>query len=115
MEKHLTGRNTVIAKSELLKRVKEAVLELAPKAEVILYGSRARGTARSDSDWDFLILLPGPVSKKLELEIKDRLYDIELETDTVLTSIIRSKQEWLSKRYKVVPLRQEIEKDGIVV
>ncbi len=115
MEKHLTGRNTVIAKSELLKRVKEAVLESAPKAEVILYGSRARGTARSDSDWDFLILLPGPVSKKLELEIKDRLYDIELETDTVLTSIIRSKQEWLSKRYKVVPLRQEIEKDGIVV
>ncbi len=115
MEKHMMERDTVIDGSELLKRVKEAVLELAPEAEVILYGSRARGTARRDSDWDFLILLPGPVSKELEMTIKDRLYDIELETDTVLTSIIRSKQEWLSKRYEVVPLRREVEKDGIAV
>ena len=108
-------RDTVINGSKLLKRMKEAVLELAPKAEVILYGSRARGTARSDSDWDFLILLPGPVSKELEMKIKDRLYDIELETDTVLTSIIRSKQVWLSKQYEEVPLRREVEKDGIAV
>ncbi len=115
MEKHVVERNTVIDRNELLKRVKEAVLELAPKAEVILYGSRARGTARRDSDWDFLILLPGPVSKELETEVKDRLYDIELETDTVLTSIIRSKQVWRSKRYEVVPLRREVEKDGIAV
>ncbi|NPA91137.1 MAG: nucleotidyltransferase domain-containing protein [Chloroflexi bacterium] len=115
MEKHGMERDTVVNESKLLKRVKEAVLELAPKAEVILYGSRARGTAHRDSDWDFLILLPGLVSKELEMEIKDRLYDIELETDTVLTSIVRSKQVWLSKRYEVLPLRQEVEKDGIVV
>jgi len=111
----MVKKDTVVEGSELLERVKEAVLELAPEAEVILYGSRARGTARRDSDWDFLILLPGPVSKELEMEIKDRLYDIELETDTVLTSIIRSKEVWLSKQYEVVPLRREVEKDGIAV
>jgi len=61
--------------------------------------------------------LLGPVSKKLELgmEIKSYLYNIELETDIVLTNIIRSKQVWLSKRYEVVSLRHEVEKDGIVV
>lgn len=102
-------------KSELLKRVKTAVHTLAPAAEIILYGSRARGTATSDSDWDFLILLPSPRDKKLEAQIKDRLYDVELETNTVLSSIIRSKTEWLSSRYAILPLRQQIEKDGIVV
>lgn len=111
----MTKKDAVAGASELLERVKEAVLELAPEAEIILYGSRARGTAQVDSDWDFLILLPEPVSKSLEIQIKNRLYDIELETDTVLSSIIRSKQEWLSKRYEVVPLRQEVEKEGIAV
>jgi len=104
-----------IDKNTLLKRVKAAVQALAPGAEIILYGSRARGTARSDSDWDLLILLPVAVNHSLEIQIKDCLYDIELETDTVLSSIIRSKQDWLSERYAVLPLRQKIEKEGISV
>lgn len=102
-----------IEKSELLRQVKTAVHTLAPNAEIILYGSRARGTARTDSDWDFLILLPSPADNKLETQIQDRLYDVELETNSVLSSIIRSKQEWLSARYAVLPLRQQIEQDGV--
>ena len=102
-------------KSELLKRVKRDVQAIVPKAEIILYGSRAKGTANIDSDWDFLILLPSTVDKNLVLQIKDLLYDIELETDTVLSSIIRSKKEWTSSRYAVMPLRQQIESYGVAV
>jgi len=102
-----------VEKSILLEQVKTAVHSLVPNAEIILYGSRARGTARTDSDWDFLILLPASRDKTLENQIKDRLYDVELETDTVLSSIIRSKQEWLSSRYAILPLRQQIEQDGV--
>lgn len=102
-----------MGEDELLQRVKEAVHALSPTAEIILYGSRARGTAQPDSDWDFLILLPSSSNKTLELLIKDRLYDVELETDTVLSSIIRSKQDWRSPQYAVMPLRQQIEKDGV--
>lgn len=104
-----------IKRNVLLNRVKTAVHDLSPEAEIILYGSRAKGVARSDSDWDFLILLSSPRDKVLERQIKDRLYDIELETDTVLSSIIRSKQEWLSSRYAVIPLRQQVESDGVAV
>ena len=105
--------NPVIHKNGLLQLVKTALQTLAPDAEIILYGSRARGTARADSDWDFLILLPSPASKTLERQIKDRLYDVELETDAVLSSIIRSQQEWQSAQYAFMPLRQQIEKDGV--
>ena len=104
-----------ISKAELLKRVKATIKAISPDAEIILYGSRARGTARADSDWDFLILLPDTVNKTLEMRIKDALYDIELETGMVLSSIVRSKKEWFSNRYRVVPLRKEIEKDGIAI
>ncbi len=101
--------------NELLRRVKTAVHTLSPTAEIILYGSRARGTARADSDWDFLILLPAPRDKALEAAIKDRLYDVELEMDAVVSSVIRSKQEWQSSRYAVLPLRQQIEQDGVLL
>ena len=37
----------------------------------------------------------------------------EDETDTVLSSIIRSQQEWRSAQYAVMPLRQQIEKEGV--
>lgn len=99
----------------LLERVRTAIHALSPGAEIILYGSRARGTAGADSDWDFLILLPSSGDRLLEERIKDSLYDIELETDTVLSSIIRSKREWDSARYSVVPLRQQVESYGITV
>ncbi|OQX71389.1 MAG: hypothetical protein B6D62_02060 [Candidatus Cloacimonas sp. 4484_275] len=104
-----------IDKETLLNRVKTTVQSLVPGAEIILYGSRATGTASPDSDWDFLILLPFPVDRKLEIQIKDCLYDIELETNTVLSSIIRSKKEWMSERYAVLPLRRQIETYGIAI
>jgi predicted nucleotidyltransferase len=34
---------------------------------VILYGSRAQGTASEDSDFDFLIIEKDPVSKREEM------------------------------------------------
>jgi predicted nucleotidyltransferase len=41
---------------QLLVRVKEIVHQYDPRADIILYGSRARGDATPDSDWDHLIL-----------------------------------------------------------
>jgi len=102
-----------INNDDLLKKVKEAVHNVVPKAEIILYGSHARMTAKEESDWDFLILLPANVESAKKEQIKDCLYDLELETDTVISSLIRSKQEWMSTRYSVIPIYQQIEKDGI--
>ena len=39
------------------EEIKKIVKECDPLAKIYLYGSRAKGTARSDSDWDLIILL----------------------------------------------------------
>jgi predicted nucleotidyltransferase len=100
-------------KDIILSKVKEAVLRLEPSAEVVLYGSRARDDFREYSDWDFLVLVDGPVDTVRTDRIRRMLFDIELDTDQIISSIIRSRQEWNSPRYSVVPLHKNVEREGI--
>ncbi len=60
-------------------KVKELVKATDPEAEVFLFGSRARGDAREDSDWDILILTPKAVTLKVEQEFRPNLFEVELE------------------------------------
>ena len=53
-------------KHEVFNRLKETLQKLLPPgSHAYLYGSRARGDAGEDSDWDILILLDKP---KIETE-----------------------------------------------
>jgi len=45
---------------EVTQRIKAKIMEKDPTAEVILFGSHARGDANKDSDWDILILVNIP-------------------------------------------------------
>lgn len=99
-------------REELLKEVKEAVHEVEANADIILYGSRSRGDAVSDSDWDFLILVDGPVSDERTDRIRHQLYEIEWESGAVLSSIVRSREEWNSAIYRSMPFHQRVEHEG---
>ena len=96
---------------DIVKLVKQEIIKIDPKGEVILFGSRARGDFRQDSDWDFLVLLDQPLSSSLKVAILDLLYDLELRSDSVISTIIHSKTEWEGRA--VTPIYQIIKKEGI--
>jgi predicted nucleotidyltransferase len=102
-------------REELLGQVKWAIGEMEPDAEIILYGSRAREDSRVQSDWDFLVLLDGPVNDERTDKIRHRLYEIEWESDEVLCCIVRNRQEWNSPLWKNMPFRENVECEGIVL
>jgi len=93
------------------QQVKEKVQAIDSQAEVILFGSRARGDAREDSDWDFLILLEKPVSFGEQKIIRDTIYEIELEVEQLISSIIRDKKRW--EMLKLSHFYQNVQQDGI--
>jgi predicted nucleotidyltransferase len=95
--------------------IKYAVKQIEPAAEVFLYGSRARRDFRETSDWDFLVLVDGVADTARTDRIRRALFEIELDTDQIINSIIRSRQEWDSPRYSVVPLHKNVEREGILL
>ncbi len=99
----------------LPKRVKQVIHEVESGAEIILYGSHARGDSDTQSDWDFLVLLDGPVDDERINRIRHRLYEIEWECDEVLCSIVRNRKEWNSPLSRSMPFHQNVELEGMVL
>jgi len=46
--------------NRILHLIRKTVHEQEPNADIILYGSRARGEARKDSDWDVVVIIDKP-------------------------------------------------------
>ncbi len=94
--------------------IKERIHKVEPEAKVILYGSRARGDNRTDSDWDLLVLTNLPVDLQKERLLRNELYDIELDTEETISLIIYSKAEW-EKHQRITPFYQNVSNEGILL
>ena len=96
----------------ILDRIKGIVLGKDPSAKVYLYGSRARGTTKPDSDWDLLILLnKDKITTEVERNVTSPLYDLEFEIGEVISPMIYSEKEWNSK-HSVTTFYSNVMREG---
>ncbi|HVS93031.1 MAG TPA: nucleotidyltransferase domain-containing protein [Mucilaginibacter sp.] len=104
-----------IRKDIFVDRIKKIIKYTDPKATAILYGSRASGHAKKDSDWDILILLDKPaVSLQDEQLFRHNLYDLELETGESISTLVYANNEW-NTRLSITPIYQAVKQNGIVL
>lgn len=101
--------------SALAKRVLDEIpVRLAPLAPkiVMLFGSRARGSERPDSDFDLLVVmdLPDPDAPRTPA-VRARLRGLGVPFDVV----VYSPDEWESYRRHPLALAHQIEREGKVL
>ena len=97
---------------DILKEIKRIVTEKDASAKIYLYGSRANKKAKSDSDWDLLILLNREnITPDMEKEITYPLYDLEFETGEIISPMVYSEKEWNTK-YKITPFYNNVMREG---
>ena len=103
-------------KSEnILVEIKKLVEEQDSSAKIYLYGSRAKGNAHKDSDWDLLILLNREkITSEIENEITSPLYDLEFETGEIISPMVYTLKEWNTK-YNVTPFYKNVMKEGHLI
>jgi uncharacterized protein len=78
-------------------------------AQVLLYGSQARGSAKEDSDIDLLVVLKGEVDPAAEIGRGSQVTaPLSLEYDTLIMAVYLSQEAFrLSQDAFMRNLRQE--------
>ncbi len=100
-------------KDEILNRIGHSVHLKDPQAEVFLFGSRARGNNKPDSDWDILILVDNnQITNEIEDKFRSELYNIELECEQIISTFIYPKEYW-NATLSYSPLYKSITTEGI--
>ena len=99
--------------NEIIDRIGKSIRAKDPDAEAFLFGSRARGDNRKNSDWDILILIDNnKVTNEIEDKFRDELYNIELETGQIISTFIYSKIYW-NTNLVYSPLYKNVNAEGL--
>jgi predicted nucleotidyltransferase len=101
--------------SHIAKLISLRIKSQDPGAEVILFGSHARGHANVESDWDVLVLIDRPkTDRSIEERYRNEMFLLELELGEPISTFIYSKKDWETK-YIYTPLYQNIKKEGVKI
>lgn len=81
----------------VLNLIRATVRASEPDAQIILYGSRARGDAREDSDWDIIVLLNKPaMTHSARNEIACDVWEKGLDIGKEINAFVYTVDQWNS-------------------
>jgi predicted nucleotidyltransferase len=99
---------------KIVDRIKSTVKKNAPDAKVILYGSRARGDAHEESDWDLLVLLnKEEVSQADYNTVAYPLYNLGIDFNALISVFLYTMAEWKQRSFTL--FYKNVEEEGIVL
>lgn len=97
----------------ILQAIKDTVKGIVPEgSEVILFGSRARGDAKANSDWDVLIILDKDRVTRQDMDdFGYPLWERGLDFNENINTIFYTKNDW--HRRSASPFVENVTEEGI--
>jgi len=109
------AEKNIMSQSDVLKQIALKAKEVLPAdARLLLFGSRARGDARPDSDWDLIILLNK--EKRAVKDINDYacpFMELGYELNEEINPIVYTSTEWNQR--STTMLRHFVDKEGVEI
>jgi predicted nucleotidyltransferase len=97
---------------KILDEFTARVRERFSDAQVWAFGSRARGEATWESDFDLLIVLSA-VDQKIERWIRDIAWEVGFENDRVITTILLDREQFERGPMSESTLVENVLREGI--
>ena len=112
------NKNNVVLSSSQSKAIEE-LKDRASKRflikQVIVFGSVARGEAEEGSDLDVLLVTNNQLSHRERHEIYNLATETDWKYDTNISVTIVDEYNWQQGCYSILPIKTEIQQDGIVL
>ena len=89
-------------------------VSLSPSDHIYLYGSRARGEAQSDSDWDVLVVLDKPHIEQSDYDnISYPITACGWEKGEMIVPVLYTRREW--EDYSFSPFYKNVTAESIQI
>lgn len=82
--------------------------------EIVIFGSKARGDSRSESDLDVLVVLREG-DRWTKKEVRHIGHVLAVTSSVVPSIMVYTRQEWLMRKKGGSPIYQAITRDGVRV
>ena len=99
---------------QTLNKIKDIIVKTVSPNKVILFGSRARGEAKSDSDYDILVIKDNLTNERV-LTRKINYELISEDIDTEIDVIATSTEKWNKNSNDISYIYKNINTEGIVL
>ena len=99
---------------QIISLIRDTIRASEPTAQIILYGSRARGDARETSDWDVLAIVDKPrLSLKDRSNIQYPVWDKGLELGQEINVFPYTRRQW--EQTPLSLFKYNVMKEGIAL
>ncbi|OGL42234.1 MAG: hypothetical protein A2161_06690 [Candidatus Schekmanbacteria bacterium RBG_13_48_7] len=110
---NLENVNLGIKQQEAIAKLRKKLLNILSITSIILFGSYCRNEEDDESDIDLLIITEQILNRSQRHQITDIVFEINLEYGTNFSTLVVDHDSWETGYFTVLPIKQEILKDGI--